>query len=189
MKSLKFLPLLAMAFLVFACAPSIPQKAVDAANAAFADAKAAMADQYAPDSFKAASDANDALQANLQTKDYSNTKELAQAVVDASVKAKADAATGLTQAKTDVAQLQKDIAAATVLVKKELAKAKRAGRRAYKKLDVKKAEADFSAAIATADDQADVTAGNFAAARTKLTAEKDALTTLQQTLEKAGFKA
>jgi hypothetical protein len=186
MKSLKFIPVLAMAFLVFACSPALPQKDVDAATAAFAKAKQDQADVYAADAFKAASDANDALTANLAAKDYSNTKTLAQALLDASNKADSDVAAGIDQAKKDVAQLTTDVAAAKTLVSKELTKAERAGRHA--KVDVKKAKADFAAATATGDDQADVAAGKFGDARTKLTAEKAALTTLQQTLEAAGYK-
>jgi len=49
MKLLKFIPVLALVFLAVACAPSIPQKDVDAAAAAFADAKTAQADVFAAD--------------------------------------------------------------------------------------------------------------------------------------------
>ena len=68
MKLLKFIPVLALALVAVACAPSIPQKDVDAAAAAVADAKTAQADVFAPDAFKALTDADTALQANLAAK-------------------------------------------------------------------------------------------------------------------------
>jgi len=188
MKLLKFVPILAVALLAVACAPSIPQKDVDAANAAFADAKAAQADVFAPDSFKAASDANAALQANLDAKDYGKTADLAKAVVDASTKAKTDAAAGVDAAKADVAKLSTDVPALAALVKKELDKAVKAGKKA--KVDVAKAQADYAAANQVLTDaDAAVKAANIGDAKTKLTGAQTAFTAIQQTLEAAGFKA
>ena len=97
------LPVLALALVFASCAAKLPQADVDAANAAFAEAKTAQADVLAADSFKAASDANDALQANLSAKDYGKTKALAAALSAVAVKAKADAVAGLEAAKADVA--------------------------------------------------------------------------------------
>jgi hypothetical protein len=127
MKYLRFaLPVVAAALVFASCAAKLPQADVDAANAAFADAKTAQADVLAADSFKAASDANDALQANLNAKDYGKTKNLAKALLDASTKAKTDAATALDAAKAESTQLATDIPAEVTslkaLVKKPAAK-------------------------------------------------------------------
>ncbi len=187
MKLLKFVPVLALAFIAVACAPSIPQKDVDAANAAFADAKTAQADVFAADSFKAASDADAALQANLDAKDYGKTAALAKAVVDASTKAKADAAAGVETAKADVAKLATDVPALAAVVKKELDKAVKAGKKA--KVDAAKAQADYAAANQVlTDGEAAVKAANIGDAKTKLSGAQASFAALQQTLEAAGFK-
>ncbi len=186
MKLLKFVPVLAVALLA-ACAPSIPQKDVDAAVAAFAEAKSAQADVFAPESFKAASDANAVLQANLDAKDYGKTAVLAQAVVAASAKAKTDAAAGAETAKADVAKLATDVPVLAALVKKELAAAVKAGKKA--KVDVAKVQSEYAAASKILGDaQAAVQAANIADAKTKLTGAQAAFAAVQQTLEAAGFK-
>src|SRR5512133_1405801 len=106
MKSLRLvLPVVAMALVLASCAAKLPQAEVDAANAAFAEAKTAQADVLAVESFKLASDSNDALQANLNAKDYGKTKKLAMALLDASAKAKTDAIAGLEAAKVEIVQL------------------------------------------------------------------------------------
>ena len=126
MKSLRFvLPVLAAALVLASCAAKLPQADVDAANAAFAEATTAQAAALAADSFKVASDANDALQANLNAKDYGKTKALAKALLDASTKAKTDAATGLEAAKAEITQLGTDIAAEIPAIQKNLAKGRR----------------------------------------------------------------
>jgi hypothetical protein len=186
MKLLKFVPVLALAFLAVACAPSIPQKDVDAAAAAVADVKTAQADVFAATEFKAVSDADAALQANITAKEFGKTAELAKAVVTAAEAAKTAAAAGVEAAKADVAKLVADLPATATLVKKELDKAVKAGKKA--KIDLVKAQADFAAA------EADVKAGSDAAAtvadaKTKLTAATAAFEALKATLEAAGFKA
>lgn len=186
MKLLKFVPVLVVVLAVLGCAPALPQKDVDAANKAFADAKTAQADVLAPESFKAASDANDALQANLTAKEYGKTAALAKNVVDASAKASADAAAGLDKAKADVAQLTTDVAAAAELVKKELDKAVKAGKKA--KIDVKKIQEAVAAADKTAEEGKAAAAANVVDAKVKLTAAKDAFAAAQKDLEAAGFK-
>ena len=182
MKYLRFaLPVVALALVFASCAAKLPQADVDAANAAFADAKTAQADVLAADSYKAASDANDALQANLNAKDYGKTKPLAKALLDASTKAKADAATGLTAAKAEITQLGTDIPAAVTslkaLVKKPAAK---------KAQDYKAIVAGVAAAPkALADAQAltDVVASD-----TALKALKASLDGYKSALEAAGVK-
>ena len=187
MKLLKFIPVLALVFLAVACAPSIPQKDVDAAAAAFADAKTAQADVFAADAYKVASDANDALQANLTAKDYGKTADLAKAVVDASAKAKDAAAAGVEAAKAEVTKLAADVPVLADLVKKELAKAVKAGKK--DKIDLPKTKTEVDAASkALTDAQAAVTAGNVGDAKTKLAAVQAAFAAAQATLEAAGFK-
>jgi hypothetical protein len=174
----------AIVLLAASCAAKLPQADVDTANAAFTEATSAQADVYAPDSFKAASDANAALTANLEAKDYGKTKDLAKALLDASTKAKTDTDTAVTAIKTDVATLSADITALVPVVQDELAAAEKAGKKA--KVDVKsiKATVDAVAAVLT-DAQAST---NFADAKAKLSATKDGLTAAQTTLEAAGFK-
>jgi colicin import membrane protein len=176
------LPVLAVALVLASCAAKLPQADVDAANAAFAEAKTAQADVLAADSYTAASAANDALQANLNAKDYGKTKALAKALLDASAKAKADAATGLDAAKTNVAQLGTDIAAEVASIQKNLkaAVAKKA------KVDAKAIKAGLAAepkALADAQAQTDVVAS-----QTALKALKASLDGFKAALEAAGFK-
>lgn len=187
MKLLKFIPVLAVALFAVACAPSIPQKDVDAANAAFADLKTAQADVFAPDAYKAAADADAALQANLDAKDYGKTADLAKAVVDASAKARDAASAGVEAVKAEVAKLVTDVPALAVVVKKEFDKAAKAGKKA--KLDLTKVQADYAAADQALNDAlAAAKAEAVADAKTKLSAAQAALAALQQTLEAAGFK-
>jgi hypothetical protein len=179
------LPVAVLALLVASCAAKLPQADVDAATAAFTDAKTAQADVYAADSWKAASDANDALQANLTAKDYGKTKDLAKALLDASTKAKSDVAAGMEAAKADVAQLTTDVTALVPVVQKDLSLAVKAGKKA--KVDVKTLKETVAAApkaLADAQAQTDV-----AAQKTALTALKTSLTDAQTALETAGYKA
>jgi TonB family protein len=87
---------LGLAIIVVGCA-SPPSADVDAAKAAIDKAAADHADQYAPDSLKAAQDARAALDAELKAqegkwfKSYDKTKELAAAAKAAGEKASADA--------------------------------------------------------------------------------------------------
>jgi len=185
MKHLKvLLPLVAVALVLASCAAKLPQADVDAATQAFNDAKAAQADVYAPDSFKAASNANDALKANLNAKDYGKTKDLAKALLDASNKAKADAAAAIETAKADVATLVADINNLLPVVQAELAKAEKAGKKA--KIDVKPIKDGLASGAQVFDDAKKST--NYADAKAKLQALKDSLTKAQQDLEAAGFK-
>ncbi len=185
MKHLKvFLPLVALALVFASCSPKLPQADVDAANASFAAAQAAKADLYAVESFKAAAAANEALAANLTAKDYGKTKTLAKALLDASGKATTEAATGLEAAKTESAALATAVEALIPAVKKELAEAVKAGKKA--KVDVKTINAGLVAspkALGAAKAQAEVAAQVQA-----LTALKASLEGFKTTLEAAGFK-
>lgn len=176
------LPVLALSVLFASCAAKLPQAEVDAANTAFAAASSAQADLLAPASFEAARAANDALQANLNAKDFGKTKALAKALADASAKATADAAIGLEAAKAEVVQLSADIGTEIAAVQKVYAKAfaKKA------KVDLKAIKAGLSAgpkSLADAQALADVVAS-----KTQLRTLKATFDGYKAALEAAGFK-
>lgn len=185
MKQLKVVLLsVAVVLLAASCAAKLPQADVDAANAAFAAATTAKADVYAPDSFKSASDANDALTANLTAKEFSKTTVLAKALLDASTRATADADTAIEAVKGEIATLVTDVNALLPVVQGELASAVKAGKKA--KIDVASIKATVDAVAQTVTDAQSST--DFADAKAKLAATKDSLTAAQATLEAAGFK-
>ena len=187
MKKISFVVfLLVSALALTSCGAALPQAAVDAANAAFQAAKDAKADAYAPDSYKMAADANDALQANLSAKAYDQTAALAKALTEAAEKATTESAAGLDAAKKDVATLQTEIAALAGTVKIELAKVVKAGKKA--KLDMVAAQTavmDAETSVAEAKTAAD--SGDFASAKIKLAAAKDNYSAQQKALEAAGY--
>jgi predicted nucleic acid-binding Zn-ribbon protein len=174
----------AVVLLAASCAAKRPQADVDAANAAFAAAATVKADVYAADSFKAASDANDALTANLNAKEYGKTAALAKTLLDASNKASADANTAIEAVKGEVATLTTDVNALLPVVQEELASAVKAGKKA--KVDVKSIKATVDAVAQTLTDAQAST--DYADAKAKLSATKDGLTAAQTALEAAGFK-
>ncbi len=176
------LPVLALSLVFASCAAKLPQADVDAANAAFAEAKTAQAEVLAADAFTAANAANDALQANLNAKDYGKTKALAKALLDASGKAKAAATAGLETAKATVAQLVTDIGAEIPAIQKNYSKA--VAKKA--KVDLKSIKAGLAAAPkALADAQA---LTDVVASQTALQALKGTLDGYKAALEAAGFK-
>jgi hypothetical protein len=183
MKFLKVaLPVLALALVLASCAAKLPQAEVDAANAAFAEAKTAQADALAPESFQAADAANVALQANLNAKDYGKTKALAKALLDSSAKAKSDAVQGLEAAKAEVAQLTTDIGAEIQAVQKLYAKA--VAKKA--KADLKAMKAALAAAPkALSEGQA---LPDVVASQSALKALKASLDGYKAALEAAGIK-
>ena len=183
MKYLKvFFSLAALSLVLASCAAKLPLADVDAANAAFAEAKTAQADVLAADSFAAASAANDALQANLNTKSYGKTKALAAALTAAAVKAKSDAVAGLEAAKTEVAQLGTDIGAEIPSAQKLYAKA--VAKKA--KVDLTAMKAALAAApkaLSTAQATTDIVAS-----KAQLKALKDSLDGFKAALEAVGIK-
>jgi TonB family protein len=118
--------LLATAFvlvvMVAGCA-SPPNADVEAAKGALANATAADAGQYAPESLKAARDAQAALDAELQAQDakwiksYDRSKELAATAKAAGEKAAADAASGKATADAAAAAVAAKAAAKANAVK------------------------------------------------------------------------
>jgi len=188
MKYLKVAAVAAIALLAFSCAPKLPQAEVDAATAAFNDAKTAQADVYAADAFKTASAANDTLQADLSSKSYAKAKTDAKALTDASAAAKAAVDAGKATMKTSLDASVTALTAELPVVQKELAKALKAGKKA--KLDVKPYKtlvADTKAGLADVKTSED--AGNIADAATKATALQAALDDAKAKLEAAGYKA
>jgi hypothetical protein len=185
MRFLKILlPLVALSLFVASCAPKLPQADVDAANTAFAAAKTAQADVLAADSFKAANDANEALQANLSAKAYGKTAALAKAVSDASAKASADAATARDTVKAEVAQLGTDIGADIAAVQKLYAKA--VAKKA--KVDLKAMKTGLAAAPKTLADASALAATDLVGADTQLKALKDTLEGYKTALAAVGIK-
>lgn len=186
MKQLKvLLPIIALVLLVASCAAKLPQAEVDAATAAFNDAKTAQADIFAADSWKTATTANDALQAKLGAKDYRRAKTLAKALLDASTAANTAAVSGLEAAKAEIATLSADINTLLPLVQKKLSAAIKAGSKAKVKVDVKaiKAGTDAAAKLVAAVPAAT----DIGATRAALAVAKQALEGFQATLEAAGY--
>jgi hypothetical protein len=184
MKRLRILfSLLVVALLLASCAAKLPKAEVDSANAAFAEAQTVQADILAADSFAAAVSANEALQANLNAKEYGKSKALAKALLEASKKASAEALAGLEAAKVGVAQLGTDIAAEIAFLQKgyKAAVAKKA-----KNVNLQSAKKAIDAApkaLADAQSLSDVVASKAA-----LDSLKVALDSIKTAFEAAGIK-
>jgi hypothetical protein len=170
--------------LLSSCSAKLSQAEVEAANLAFARAQAVQADILAADSFAAARAANDALQANLNARDYGRTTPLAKALAEASSKAIADSAIGLEAAKAEVARLGADIAAELTVLQKIYAKA--AASKA--KLDLKTMKAALTDAPGSLAEALDRKFTDAVSARAQLLALKETLEGYRTSLETAGFK-
>jgi hypothetical protein len=196
MKYLKVVALILVAGLAVSCAAKLPQKDVDAANAAFTAAQTAKADVYAPTEFTAAQDAKNALDTELAAqeaktsgKSYKQTATLVKTLTDAAKKASDAAAANMATAKTDAGTLLTDTQTLVAAVKADLAKAD-AKKAAKAKINLKTVNAQvagFDQAVTEASAAND--SGDYATVTTKLTPVKDQATQLQTTLETAGFKA
>ena len=198
MKYLKYVALALAMVLAVSCSPKLPQKDVDAANAALADAQNAKADVYAPAEFQAVNDSKAALDAEIAAqesktsgKSYKQTTELAKALSDAAKKAKDAAAANMETAKNDVATMLTDSQALLAKVKAEAELAANDTKKAVKaKLNVKTiAEQVASYETALTDAQAANDAQDYAGAKDKLTALIDQMGATQASLEAAGFTA
>lgn len=194
MKSSWILVALVVTSLLFACAPTLPQKDIDAANAAFEAAKTAKAEAYAPESFQAAASAQAALQAEIDTqsakksgKSFKAVPALAKTLLEAAKKAETDAAAGLEAAKSAVAGLLPEIEAALGKADAGLALARKAGKKA--KVNVATVEASLAAARTEFDAaKAANDSGDFAAALGTLGTLKDSVLATLASLETAGYK-
>jgi len=198
MKYLKVVSLALVALLVVSCAAKLPQKEIDAANAIMSEAEAAKADVYAPTEYQAAVDAKSALDAEVAAqdakesgKDYKQTKELVKAFSDAATAAKNAATTNVETVKGEVATLLTDVQTAFTTVKSESEAAAGQAKKAKKAgLDVAAITAQVAnEEKAISDASAANDSGDYATAKTSLTALKDEITTLQASLEAAGFTA
>ncbi len=198
MKYLKVVAFVLVAALVVSCAAKIPQKEIDAANAAYADAQTAKADVYAPTEFQAATDAKTALDTELAAqealqsgKSYKQTTTLTKALLDAATAAKTAAGTNFETVKGEVATLLPDVQTAYAPVQAESAAASKDARKAAKaKLNAKAIAAQVLAENqAIADAQAANDAQDYAGAKDKLTVLKDEIAQVQASLEAAGFTA
>jgi len=196
MKYLKVVAFALVVALVASCAAKIPQKDIDAANAAYTDAQTVKADVYAPTEFQAATDAKTALDTELAAqealksgKSYKQTTTLTKALLDASTAAKTAGATNLETVKGEVATLLTDVQASYATVQAESAAASKDVKKAAKvKLNTKAIAAlVVTQNQAIADAQAANDAQDYAGAKAKLTVLKDQLAQAQASLEAAGF--
>jgi len=198
MKFLKVIAIVLAASLAVSCAAKLPQKDVDAATAAYAAAQTAKADVYAPAEFKAATDAKNALDAELAVqaaktsgKSFKQTETLVKTLADTAKKAGDAAATGLAAAKTAAGTILADSKALVAAVKVDAAAAAANAKAAVKaKINVKNVNAQVAGfEQALTDAQAANDAQDYATVTAKLTPIKEQATQLQTTLETAGFKA
>ena len=198
MKFLKVIAIVLAASLAVSCAAKLPQKDVDAATAAYAAAQTAKADVYAPAEFKAATDAKNALDAELAVqaaktsgKSFKQTETLVKTLADTAKKAGDAASTGLAAAKTAAGTILADSKALVAAVKVDAAAAAANAKAAVKaKINVKNVNAQVAGfEQALTDAQAANDAQDYATVTAKLTPIKEQATQLQTTLETAGFKA
>ncbi len=180
--------LAAAAVLLLASCSRLPQAEIDAARTALA-AAAENVDvvTYAPDSLRAAQEKASALDAALAAqmqkpgflRRFDAVQGLAGAVSQAAAKAISDAASAKSQVAMDAAVLADEVETRIPTVEYKVWAAKRVPRI---KLDVITAHAqDTADARATvADARRDIDSGAFAAAKAKLLAANDKLTSLEE---------
>lgn len=179
-----------LGLLVAAAGCASPPKAdIDAARAALDQATAAGASQYAVDSFKAAQDAQAALDAELTAQhgkwfaSYDKTKELAASVRTAGEKAVADAATGKQKAKADAGAAIDE--AKTVLGQAQ-ALLDKAPKGKGSAADIEAMKGDLATAgTAITDAEAALGAERFLEAKAKAESAKAAATTVKTAVEAA----
>ncbi len=182
------LVVLGLAVTVAGCA-SPPTADIDAAKTAITNAGTAGASEYAPDSLKAAEDAQAALDAEMKAQDgkwfksYDKAKELAAAAKAAGEKAAADAAAGKEKAKADATQGIADAKTALTEAQELLKKAPKgkgsAADLAAMKTDLTNAETTI------ADAEAALNNGKFLDAKAKAESAKNAATTVKTAIEEA----
>jgi hypothetical protein len=168
---------------------SAPTADIEAAKAAAASAASAGARDYAPESLKAAEDAQAALDAELQAqegkwfKSYDKAKELAAAVKTASDKAAADAAAGKEKAAAAVAQAITDAKAALAEAQGLLEKAPK-GKGSAADLAAMKTDLD-NAVNTIAEAETAAGSGKYVDATAKAEAAKNAATSVKTAVETA----
>ena len=161
----------ALSLILLAACASVPQEQIDAAKAAMDKAKAAGAEMYAPESLKAVTDKEAALNAELANqegslfKSYDLTAKLTQEMLDLATKAESDAVAGKEKAKTEANDAVTAAEAAVTAAREALTKAPKGKGSAA---DLAAMTGDVDAAAKTIEDaKADVTAEKYLDAKTK----------------------
>lgn len=161
----------AVSLILLAACASVPQEQINAAKAALDKAKAAGAEMYAPESLKAVTDKEAALNAELANqegslfKSYDQTAKLAQEMLDLATKAEADAVAGKEKAKTEANDAVTAAEAAVTAAREALTKAPKGKGSAA---DLAAMTGDVDAAAKTIEEaKADVTAEKYLDAKTK----------------------
>jgi len=190
-RSLTALALFGLAAAVAAGCAQVPQADIDAAKAAVEQAATAGAADYAPDSFRAAQDAETLLDAELAaqgekfslTRSYAKATELAAALKAAGEKAAADAATGREAARNEATTLIADAKASLAKAEQLLAKAPRGKGTAQ---DLAALKADLSgAAMSIAEAETAFATEAFIDAKTKAEAANAAAANVIAAIEQA----
>ncbi len=164
---------LAAALAAFAGCAAVPTQNLDAATRAMNDAKLAQAPDYAPDAWRAASDAQARLEAELGVQDqrsalfrsYDKVREIANEVKEAADRAASEASTGKQRAKEEATSLMAQAKEAIDRAQKELAEAPRGkGTEA----DLASLKSDVRGTATTLQEvQADFNAGDYNGAKVK----------------------
>jgi hypothetical protein len=161
----------AVSLILLAACASVPQEQINAAKAAMDKAKAAGAEMYAPESLKAVTDKEAALNAELADqegslfKSYDLTSTLTAEMLDLATKAEADAVAGKEKAKTEANDVVTAAEAAVTAAREALTKAPKGKGSAA---DLAAMTGDVDAAAKTIEEaKADVTAEKYFDAKTK----------------------
>lgn len=172
MMKMRYLALIIVSAFVAAVVSSCagpPNEEITQADAAIQAAQAAGADAYAPDDFKAASDALADAKAKVESKDYKGAKEAAMTAKEKAEAAKANAEKGKEEKKAEAEQKMSALKTEWDAVKAEVAKVK--GKAAG---ELKQTESDIETQVSTIQGQIDQ--GNYA----------DAVKALDEATAKAG---
>ena len=182
------LVVLGLAVTVIGCGTP-PTADIDAAKTAITNAGTAGATEYAPDSLKAAEDAQAALDAEMKAQDgkwfksYDKAKELAGAAKAAGEKAAADAAAGKEKAKADATQGIDDAKAALKDAEALIAKAPKGKGSAA---DIAAMKADLTAAgPAITEAESALGSAKYLDAKAKAESAKSAATKVKTAVEEA----
>jgi hypothetical protein len=179
---------LALVISVAGCA-SPPKAEVDGAKTAVDKAATDGADQYAPESLKAAQDAQAALDTEMKAQEgkwmasYTKATELATAAKAAGEKASADAVAGKEKAKTDATAAIDEAKTMVADAEALLAKAPKGKGSAA---DIEAMKTDLATATtAITDAESAVGTGRFIDAKAKAESAKAAATTVKTAVETA----
>lgn len=186
-----WLALLVVASLTGGACAQAPTADIDAVTAAFEQAAAARADDYAADAMKAAREAQAQLEAELKAQEgtfalmrsYSEATTLAVAAKEAAARATAAAAEGKEKARAEATQVVADAQAMLQTATSLLEKAPRGKGTSQ---DIEAMKTDLAGVATTlADAEAAVKAELFKDAVAKATAAKTAAETVKTAVEQA----